>query len=257
MKPEPVVSVILPAYNRRDLICRALASVLDQSVRHIEVLVVDDGSTDGTGDAVEALGDSRVRLIRLVTNRGQSVARNLGVREACAALIAFQDSDDEWLPEKLSRQMTLLSRRPDAAMVYGDLLRVPRKGSPFFLHAPDLVRGRVMDHRRSGYAAYGIGIQTCLFRAAAFRHTGGFNERMFCFEDLEFFLRFNRRHTSVRIPEPLVRYHETDGVSKATIHEHEARKHLLRRFCWPIAWQRPSWFIQEHDNLTHHRRLDQ
>ena len=257
MKPQPVASVILPAYNRRDLICRALASVLDQSVREIEVLVVDDGSTDGTGDAVEAFGDSRVRLIRLDTNRGQSFARNLGVREARAPLIAFQDSDDEWLPEKLARQTELLSRRPEVAMVYGDLLRLPRRGAPFVIHAPDLVRGRVMDARSSGYAAYGLGIQTCLIRAEVFRRVGGFNERMFCFEDLEFFLRLNRRHTSVRIPEPLVRYHETDGVSKATVYEHEARKHLLRRFCWPIVWQRPSWFMQERDNLAHHRRLDQ
>jgi GT2 family glycosyltransferase len=142
-------------------------------------------------------------------------------------------------------------------MVYGDLLRVPRRGDPFVIHAPDLVRGRVMDSRCSGYVAYGLGIQTCLIRAEVFRRVGGFNERMFCFEDLEFFLRLNRRHFSVRIPEPLVRYHETDGVSKATVYEYEARKHLLRRFCWPIAWQRPSWFMQERDNLAHRRRLDQ
>lgn len=257
MKPELVVSVILPAYNRRDLVCRALASVLDQSVREMEVLVVDDGSTDGTGDAVASLGDSRVRLIRLDANRGQSAARNRGVREAIAPLIAFQDSDDEWKPEKLARQIELLSRRLDTAMVYGDLLRVPRQGESFVLHAPDLVRGRVMDHRGSGYAAYGLGIQTCLFRTETFRRVGGFNERMFCFEDLEFFLRFNQRFASVRIPEALVRYHETDGVSKVTDREYEARKHLLRRFWWPILRQRPSWFQQERENIMNRRRLDQ
>ncbi len=254
---EPIVSVIVPTHNRRDLLPRALASVLGQSYRAMEVLVVDDGSTDGSADAVAAIGDDRIQLIRCDTNRGQSTARNLGISRARGSLIAFQDSDDEWLPDKLARQVGVMKERSGVTMVYGDLLRIPRVGASFVISSPGITRGRIMDDRPSGYVAYGIGIQTCLIRADAIKRTGGFNERMFCFEDLEFFLRFNQRFVSARIPEPLVRYHNTDGVSRVTNHEYEARKHLLRRFWWPILRQRPSWFRRERDNILHRRRLDQ
>jgi len=257
MKPEPVVSVIVPTFNRRDLIPRALASVLDQSFRDLEVLVVDDGSTDGTMDILATLDDPRIRVLRRECNQGQSAARNVGISQACGELIAFQDSDDEWLPGKLARQVEILRQHPEVEMVYGDLQRLPRDGEPFVIQAPELVRGRIMDHRKSGYAGYGLGIQTCLIRAGAIRQLGGFNEQMHCFEDLDYFLRFNGRFVSVRIPEPLVRYHETDGVSTENRHEYQARKHLLRRFWWPILRQRPSWFVTEYDNIRHRRRLDQ
>ncbi len=96
----PAVSVILPVYNREALVERALASVLQQSYRDLEVLVVDDGSTDGTAERVAACPDPRVRLIRRDRNYGQASARNLGVARAQGWLLAFQDSDDEWLPDR-------------------------------------------------------------------------------------------------------------------------------------------------------------
>jgi hypothetical protein len=83
-----------------------------------------------------------------------------------------------------------------------------------------------------------------------------FHERLRCFEDLEFFLRFTRRYRAVRIPEPLVQYHETDGVSRVNEHEYAARRHLLRRFWWSMAWQRPSWWWRERANIRLRRRLD-
>src|SRR5438105_1920243 len=100
-RPDPVVSVVLPTYNLAQLLPRAMQSVLDQSFRELELIVVDDGSTDATVDVVQAFQDPRVRLVRLPENRGVGPARNAGIAVARAPYIAFQDHDDLWLPEKL------------------------------------------------------------------------------------------------------------------------------------------------------------
>lgn len=102
-----MISVIIPTYNREEVICRAVKSVLDQSGSNhkIEVIVVDDGSSDDTKKKVNGLSDSRIRYIRLEQNKGASAARNRGVDESQGEYLAFQDSDDMWLPGKLDRQM--------------------------------------------------------------------------------------------------------------------------------------------------------
>ena len=108
MSVAPPVSVVIPAYNRVDSIRVAVESVLRQSWTDFELLVVDDGSTDGTREAVRAIPDPRLRLIETPRNMGASAARNLGIEEARGDWVAFQDSDDEWLPLKLEKQMARL-----------------------------------------------------------------------------------------------------------------------------------------------------
>lgn len=103
------ISVVIPAYNRAKTINYCLDSVLKQTLAPLEVLVVDDCSTDGTVDIVRAYQDSRVRCIVLEKNSGAQAARNRGIREARGEWIAFQDSDDEWLPEKLEKQIASLA----------------------------------------------------------------------------------------------------------------------------------------------------
>ena len=103
-----LVSVIIPAYNRAGTIERSVRSVLDQTVKELEVIVVDDCSTDQTESAVLQIHDSRVRYDRLGEQSGACVARNRGVDLARGELIAFQDSDDFWKPEKLEKQLYAL-----------------------------------------------------------------------------------------------------------------------------------------------------
>ena len=110
----PKVSVILPVHNRADVLPRAIHSVLDQELREFELIVVDDGSTDGSADATGSFGDERIKLIRLGRNRGGNVARNAGVRAASAPLIAFIDSDDRYLPNKLAWVAAEFDRRPSS-----------------------------------------------------------------------------------------------------------------------------------------------
>ena len=97
------VSVVIPTYNRREQLLRAIQCVLDQTVRVSEIVIVDDGSTDGSAEAVKQFYGSQVRVFQQ-TNAGVSAARNLGIRESREEWIAFLDSDDWWHPEKLERQ---------------------------------------------------------------------------------------------------------------------------------------------------------
>ena len=106
---SPPVSVVIPAYNRAATIGAAIDSVLRQTFTDFELVVVDDGSTDGTLAAARAVTDPRLRVVAAPHNLGAAGARNLGVAEARGTWIAFQDSDDEWLPEKLARQMARLA----------------------------------------------------------------------------------------------------------------------------------------------------
>lgn len=108
----PAVSVIIPTYNRANLIGRAIRSVLNQTYQDLELLVIDDGSTDGTDDVVRGFADPRIHYLRRDSNGGASAARNTGIRRAKGRYMAFLDSDDEWLPEKLERQIPLFQDSP-------------------------------------------------------------------------------------------------------------------------------------------------
>lgn len=103
-----MISVVLPAYNRRNTVRKAVESVLNQTERDIECIVVDDASTDDTAGVLTEISDSRLRIIRLTENSGACHARNVGVQAAKGEYIAFQDSDDCFHPDKLERQLAFL-----------------------------------------------------------------------------------------------------------------------------------------------------
>lgn len=105
---EKTVSVIIPTYNRARLIEKSVRSVLAQSYQNLEVIVVDDASTDDTETTVRNIADSRVKYVRLPQNSGACAARNEGIRLASGAYIAFNDSDDQWTTEKVQRQLEFL-----------------------------------------------------------------------------------------------------------------------------------------------------
>ena len=140
MDPGFRVSAVVPTYNRAHLVGEAIRSVLAQSLPVCEVIVVDDGSTDGTKEAVGRLSDANPGLIRYIRqeNAGPGAARNRGIREASGDWVAFQDSDDLWLPEKIAWQVDFLRRNPRLEFVFGlmgnfeegDSADHPRSGMP-------------------------------------------------------------------------------------------------------------------------------
>ena len=125
---QPLVSVVIPTYNRERTIKASVQSVLDQTYQNLEVIVVDDGSTDRTKDVISAIDDPRVHLI-VQKNQGACVARNTGIEAAKGAFIAFQDSDDEWLPDKLETQMKVFDQEIAVDVVFCDAMKFREDGT--------------------------------------------------------------------------------------------------------------------------------
>ena len=111
---NPLVSVIIPTYNRGWILKEAIDSVLAQDFEDFELIVVDDGSTDNTREILDTYGQDIIVLQQ--ANKGVSAARNRGIAEAGGQLVAFLDSDDRWLPRKLSRQVDFFNLNPDAVI---------------------------------------------------------------------------------------------------------------------------------------------
>ncbi len=239
------VSVVLPTFNRAATILRAVESVLNQTHTDLELIVVDDGSTDETESLLMRASDPQIRYVKLARNRGQSLARNTGIRMARGELVAFQDSDDSWHPEKLERQIKRLNEDREAGGIYCDLLRICRASAPFVMSAQEPAVGRLIDRERSTYQTYGIGIQSCLLRKAVIHEAGGFWESLPAFEDLELLLRIARRRRLLRISMPLTNYYETNGVSTDPVAERQARAMMLRRYGLRIACYSPAFVLQE------------
>lgn len=213
---EPVVSVIIPTYNRINTLPASVESVLNQTYGSLEVIIVDDGSDDGTEEYVRGFTDSRVRYIKNIENEGPSAARNLGVSLAEGEYVAFQDSDDRWLPEKLEKQMRLLlDPENDFGMVYCEITRyhcdrergvVPSRNISF-----DYKQGLIF---KTLLLLPLISTQTIVAGRQDFINAGGFNEDLNTFEDYEFTLRFSQSHEIGFVGEPLVKaYDSADSVN--------------------------------------------
>ena len=183
----PLVSVILPVYNRERWVARAIDSVLAQTYRDFELLVVDDGSTDGTRAVVEQYGEQITLLAQ--EHAGPYVARNLALRHARGELVAFIDSDDVWLPHRLACQVPLLER-PDVGLVFGEALHVPRRRRTCFQVSPP-ARGRVA--ARFAWANF-VPTITVLARRACIDEAGGFSEESALACDYLMWFRIALRH---------------------------------------------------------------
>src|SRR5438874_1624069 len=119
---RPLVSVVIPTYNSAHYIGEAVQSVLAQTYTNFEVIVVDDGSTDDTRERLESVA-GRIRYL-YQPNGGVSKARNRGIQEARGELIAFLDGDDEWLPEKLAKQLAYMRANPSSPLVHADVYQL-------------------------------------------------------------------------------------------------------------------------------------
>lgn len=211
---ETMVSIIVPTYNREDVIERALSSILRQTYSSYEVVVVDDGSTDGTQSVVAGLQDSRIRYIALQENRGAAYARNVGIREAKYDYIAFLDSDDEWLPDKLELQMKkMLNSSEQYGMVYCRMQGLSRDGSDTFVcphqdYVKEILEG---DLFKPLLFQNVIGTPAMIVRRECLEQTGGFKETLHCLEDWELILRIAKRWKIGFVDKILVEIHRSKG----------------------------------------------
>lgn len=184
----PEVSVVIPTYNRAFVVGDAIRSALEQTFRDIEVIVVDDGSTDNTEEVVKSFGDKRIRYIKLNANRGGAAARNAGIKVAKGKYVAFLDSDDLWLPEKIERQLEVFrTGSPRVGVVYCDSRIETATG--IHLHAY-----RVRGNLQSFFAEtvpVGPRTSTIMVRSSLIREIRGFDEQFPALQEYEMQLRLS------------------------------------------------------------------
>ncbi|QLG60423.1 glycosyltransferase family 2 protein [Halorarum salinum] len=193
---EPTVSVVLPTYDRAATLPGAIESVLAQTHRPVELVVVDGGSTDDTDEVLEAVDDERLRVLRRESPAGPSAARNAGVRATDGEFVAFVDADDRWRPRKLERQFAAMERA-DAPVSLTGLEK--SAGEPRTRGgAEGDVHGAV---RRLEVPTY---TSTLLASRDALADVGGFDESLGCFEDWELCLRLSREYGFTFVDDPLV-----------------------------------------------------
>ncbi|MCX6151906.1 MAG: glycosyltransferase family 2 protein [Ignavibacteriales bacterium] len=231
----PIVSVVIPTRNRCALLERAIQSVLKQSLTNLEIIVVDDSSSDQTQEIIEKLKDKRLKYFRLEKQSGGAVARNKGISFALGEYIAFLDDDDEWLPEKLQKQVDSLESNPLVGICYTGR-RTIRKGLLIFglskkfsfKTAPD------NNHFRSIMKDNFIGItSSVMIRRLILIEEKGFDEQLPCFQDYDLYIRILKHWKAKGIDEPLVNYYlegNTKHVSLTKKNVSLATKYLLQKY---------------------------
>lgn len=232
MSNNPRVSVIIPTYNRASYLVEAIESVLAQSYDDYEMIVADDGSTDGTPEKVAAFGE-RVRYLRLPHNGRPSVVRNRALEVARGELVAFLDDDDRWHPDKLQRQVSLFSGEHIIGFVYCDLRFLTATGYSAPVLTPSQKQsGDIFD------ALLGdcfIHTSTIIIQRSLLQATGRFNETLASAEDFDLWLRLAHAAPAGYVDAPLtfVRRHpgeishhrkEVSGRSVIFTLEHTRRR---------------------------------
>ena len=206
MTDKPTVSVIIPTYNRAHLIDRAITSVLNQTYQDLEIIVIDDGSTDNTEEVIRSFPDKRVNYIKHKKNKGVSSARNTGIKVAKGKYIAFLDSDDEWLSEKLGKQIKVLQNKsPEVGVAYSDVLYIDENGKN--------MNRKLLNPKKEGYiyedllGGNCVGTpSTLLIKKECFNRVGLFDDLLNGQGDWDMWIRIAKYYRFVFTEVPLVKY---------------------------------------------------
>jgi len=214
MTKNSMVSVIIPTYNRAHLISIAIKSVLNQTYQDFEIIVVDDGSIDNTEEIVKDFTDFRIHYICHKYNQGVSATRNTGIRASRGEYIALLDSDDEWLPEKLSKQIKVLQyESPEVGAVYSNLCYIDENGKN---------TNKLLNPKKGGYIYEDLLGRNCvgppstlLIRKECFNRVGLFDNLLNAQEDWDMWIRIAKYYRFVFIKIPLIKYRKhSSQISK-------------------------------------------
>jgi glycosyltransferase involved in cell wall biosynthesis len=246
MFANPVVSVVVPAFNRAPVITDAIRSVLAQSFQELEIVVVDDGSRDATAETVlrMARSEPRIRLIRHEANRGAQAARNTGIRAALGEWIAFLDSDDTWLTSSLQVRIAA-AQLQDVHVVHspGFVLRFG-EGERETFDVPALC-GNVYRQLLRGAGPL---FPALLVRAKALQQIGGLDEAIVAYQEWDTAIRLAKRFEFAFAPEPTFVYdcRGTDTISKNLLRGAKGYEQILRKHFRDIALKAGPRALSEH-----------
>ncbi|MCL5408450.1 MAG: glycosyltransferase [Candidatus Omnitrophica bacterium] len=230
----PLVSIIIPTYNRADLLPRAINSCLNQTYKNLEIIIIDDGSTDNTEQVVKIFKDERIVYIKNERNKGIPATRNVGLKIAKGKFIGFLDHDDEFLPEKIEKQVNSLINNPDR-----DISVCERYEYNIYTDTTSLKK--IPD----------IFLQQILIKQSCFDKIGLFDERFYTIDDTEIQVRFKMfQLKTISINKPLIiRYLYKDSASVTisliksindniliyTKHKNTLRKKFASTICYRIG----------------------
>jgi glycosyltransferase involved in cell wall biosynthesis len=240
---SPTVSIILPTYNRAHLLPRAIRSVLAQSYEDYELIVIDDASQDETPKIMAAMNDKRIRYIREDVNIGVAAARNRGILACQGKYVAFQDSDDEWHPQKLVRQIQAFTRvDEETAVVYSQFWRKKAGRIARFPPASPQLSGDILSILRRQNV---VTTQAALVRRACLKEVGLFDAQLSCLVDWELWLRLSQHYRFQFVAEPLVVVHFTpQSISSQTEAVADALEYILDKHA--------TLFLHDDRSLAHH-----
>lgn len=183
---KSLVSIILPTYNRASIIMRAIASILAQTYINWELIIIDDGSTDNTQEKICEIKDARIIYVRLDANKGANYARNYGSKMAKGKYLAFIDSDNYWMENKIERQLELLENTPgDVALVFGQIKQVDGKSIEIIPNSYFSINNIEAKMRENNV----IDTNAVLIKKEVFEKVGRFDEAMPRLQDYELFYR--------------------------------------------------------------------
>lgn len=228
------ISIVIPLYNKEKHIQRAIKSVLSQTCQDFELIVVDDGSTDGSYEAAYALQDPRICIIRQ-ENRGVSLARNLGVADSKHELVAFLDADDEWLPNYLERMLKLLDKYPDCGIYGSACFRFDGSNTYKFLTS---ITGLPFgwDGVFENYFEYVDHIipyhtSSVIVSKTAFQNIGGFDKQFKCWQDTDVWMQLAMIFRGSYLNVPLSIYHlDANDMGSKKFNTSEELNDLLQKW---------------------------
>ncbi len=220
----PLVSVVMPVYNRRDLVRDAIESALAQSYRNFELLICDDGSLDGTADVVSGYSDPRIKLIRQSENAGAAAARNRCLEMASGAYIFYLDSDNIWHPHYLAVMIEALQAAPGQPMAYASYFDVVLHDGRYALRG---TRYRDFNFQMQADSPY-IDLNSVGHHRALYRLFGGFDERMRRLQDCDLIARYAWCRDPQFVPHALNIYRRLPGIAQITSeHDREVESRKL------------------------------
>ena len=230
----PEVSVVVPTHDRRELLGRTLGTVLGQRSVEVEVIVIDDGSSDGTGEAVAGLRDPRVRYFKNESASGVARARNRGVEEARGEWVAFIDDDDLWAPDKLSEQLAA-ARRDNRPWAYAGAVKID--GNDRLVGGRPPPQPEWVERRLPSWNAVPGGCSGVIATRTLLEGVGGFDPTLVNLADWDLWIRFVREAPPACAPRPLVgyRWHAGNASLDTQLILREGRV-IEARYGVPLDW---------------------
>lgn len=246
---KPLVSVIIPTFNRADVILTAINSVCKQSYENIEIIVIDDGSTDNTKDLLDS-SDLPIKYY-YQSNQGVSTARNKAISKSKGELIAFLDSDDTWRPEKLEKQVNLFKEIPEVALIHNGVIKINKSGEKSRILIFDTEKRYEIRDLISIVRNPYLGMSSIILKKEILDVTGIFDPLLKSAEDIDLFLRISEKYKVAFLNEDLVEVYINEKSLSAELISYEYNIKVINNFI-----EKHKNFIKDNLKLVNRKLSD-